>query len=126
MPSYGHTGPDPVFKDYFGMAIPKWAMALGFEDRSWHNDAGAIMGHEFVAHGGERLSLRLFFADPEDLGNWMGSEFAVYLVRVDPADESDSSNGITLYSGQDELRAQQVATEALTFLRVIATHFTET
>ena len=125
MPSYNDQGPGPKFKDYFGMAIPKFALDLKFEDRSWHNDAGAIMALDFKTFSGELLSLRLFFADPEDTANWMGSEYSVYLVQVDPNDESDVGHAVTFYAGNSLQTMQQIAAETLTFLRIVAAPYTD-
>lgn len=122
MQPYQRDVPGVRFKDYWGMIIPQWALDLKFQDRSWHNDAGAFMQRTFQTNEGAIYQLQLFFADPEDHGDWLGHEYGVYLVPLDDEMAEHGEQALTLCAGMSEDTAKWVAGA---FAQVMADLYTE-
>jgi len=81
------------FNDYYGMEIPAWALEMGFEDWSWHNDAAAILKWQGRIGVSGRTGVSLWVAEEDPTLREMRHR---YQVTVELDNES------TLYLETDD------------------------
>ncbi len=87
------------FKEHPTLVFPQWAIDLGFEDESWHNDACARTTLRFPKTIDERadLLITLWVNYPEYEDREIGPRFGLVMN-----DAEDYECLLSFYSGENE------------------------